>query len=151
MGSAKVAVMSLFVLPSFFFLSSRFLPCAPSAGLMPLHLLPYVRVASSVLLVFVPLHSARILFFFAAFLSNLFLLHILQNTCRSFCFLFLFAFVLFSFCFRFLFIFFRLFVFVFDVLVPGTLAFHFLYVGELRPIGVLCLTVCDHIICISLG
>ena len=144
-----MAVMSLVVLPYFFFLSSRFLPCALSAGLMPLHLLPQVRVASSVLLVFVPLQHVCCSSLQPSFL--IFLLHILQNTCRSFCFLFLFSFVLFSFCFRFVFIFFRLFAFVFAVLVPGTLAFHLLYVGELRPIGVLCLTVCDHIICISLG
>ena len=37
------------------------------------------------------------------------------------------------------------------VLVPGTLAFHLLYLDELRLFGLLCLTVCDHRNCISLG
>ena len=34
-------------------------------------------------------------------------------------------------------------------LVPGTLAFYLLYLDDLRLFGLLCFTVCDHIICIS--
>ena len=34
--------------------------------------------------------------------------------------------------------------------VPGMLALHSLYLGELRLVGLLCLTVCDRRICVSL-
>ena len=37
-----------------------------------------------------------------------------------------------------------------SVLVPGTLAFYFLYLDKLRLFALLCLTAGDHIICISL-
>ena len=79
----------------------------------------------------------------------IFLHHILQNTCRLFCFVAFFLFFP-----SFLFSFFSLFLWsglFCCVLVPGTLALHLLYLDELRTSGSLCFTVVrDHIICISL-
>ena len=98
--------------------------------------------------------SARMAFLWRLrpFLSSpIFLHHILQNTCRlSWFVLLLFSFFSssFSLCFSF-FLWSGLFC---CVLVPGTLALHLLYLGELRLFGLLCFTlVYDHIICISLG
>ena len=80
----------------------------------------------------------------------MFLHHILQKTCRLFCFVAFFL-IFFSFLFPFfpLFLWSGLFC---CVLEPGTLALHLLYLDDLRLFGLLCFTVvCDHRMCISLG
>ena len=67
-----------------------------------------------------------------------------HDTCRLFCYLFFFS-VLYLF----------LIFMVWLVFVAGTLAFHLLYLDQLRLLGLLRLTVCDcdcdNSICISLG
>ena len=79
---------------------------------------------------------------------------------RLFCLVFSFFFSFFFLC-----LFFFLSLFFFFVLlssflrsgllccdiVPGTLAFHLLYLDKVRLFGLLCFTVCDHIIFISPG
>ena len=96
--------------------------------------------------------SARMVFLLQPFLSfPIFSHHVLQNTCRLFCFA--------LFCFfcslsSFLFFFFSFFLWcgLFCVLVPGALVLHLPYLDKLRLFGLLCFTaVCDHRICISLG
>ena len=65
-----------------------------------------------------------------------------------FCFVFIFV------CFRlvsFLFSFFHCLACFYCVLVPYSLAIHLLYLDELRLLGLLCFTVCDHTNCTSLG
>ena len=82
----------------------------------------------------------------------IFLHHLLQNTCRLFCFVFFSCFLFFFSCFLF-----SLFLFLFSffsssfmlclvllysrkgVLVPGTLAFHLLCLDEWRLFGLFCL------------
>ena len=87
--------------------------------------------------------SARILLFLLPFVSVL---------CITFfrtpvvCFA-LFFFLLFFFFFFFFFIWSGLFC---CVLVPGMLAFHLVYLDEFRLFGLLCFTVCDYRMCISL-
>ena len=90
--------------------------------------------------------SARMLFFWQPFLSDLLASHSSEHL----------SFVLLCFLFRSLFFFFFLLFFSWSglfccVLVPGTLSFHLLYLDKLRLFVLLCFTVCDHRICISLG
>ena len=97
-----------------------------------------LRVDLSAQQVSVPLQHVRC---FSCSLSfPIFLHHILQKTCRLFCFV---SFVPFfsSIFFFFLSLFLSWSGLFGSVLVPGTLAFHMLYVDELRLFGLLCFTV----------
>ena len=117
---------------------------------------------SSTFVLFCPAHLVRAtdsyLFLFSTCVCGSYwglffpiLLHdTLQNSCGSFCSVFSFPL-----CFFFFLLLSSLFkVWSFGcVLVPGTLAFHLLYLDELWLFGLLCFTVFDYIvtICISLG
>ena len=83
--------------------------------------------------------SARMLFFLQPFFPILY--RILQS---------IYLLCIFHFSFFLFFSFFTVWLVLFAI-VLGTLAFHLLYLDEVRLFGLLCFTACDHTICFSLS